>query len=158
MQKLIDTAGAGASVTSPGWLTQLGRLWGGKSVGFPLWPWISFACMRAHHWLCHLLPVLSCENDGQASECRTCLWQTPNQTTSRICWGVHCSRRSTSGWRRLAQCTCFPQVLLLALPAACSVYTVSMHNACHHACMLAMVQGIQEQVCNIDKSQAGEGM
>lgn len=32
LQKLIDTAGAGASVTSPGWLTQLGRLWGGKSV------------------------------------------------------------------------------------------------------------------------------
>ncbi|CAL8471950.1 g11492 [Coccomyxa elongata] len=31
LQKLIDTAGAGASVTSPGWLTQLGRLWGGKS-------------------------------------------------------------------------------------------------------------------------------
>jgi hypothetical protein len=32
LQKLIDTAGAGASLTSPGWLTQLGRLWGGKSV------------------------------------------------------------------------------------------------------------------------------
>ena len=32
LQKLIDTAGAGASVTSPGWLTQLGRLWGGQSV------------------------------------------------------------------------------------------------------------------------------
>lgn len=32
LQKLIDTAGAGASFTSPGWLTQLGRLWGGKSV------------------------------------------------------------------------------------------------------------------------------
>ncbi len=32
LQKLIDTAGAGMSVTSPGWLTQLGRLWGGKSV------------------------------------------------------------------------------------------------------------------------------
>jgi carotenoid epsilon hydroxylase len=29
--KLIDAAGAGASLTSPGWLTQLGRLWGGKS-------------------------------------------------------------------------------------------------------------------------------
>ena len=34
LQKLIDTAGAGASVTSPDWLTQLGRLWGGKSVSF----------------------------------------------------------------------------------------------------------------------------
>ena len=32
LQKLIDTAGAGVSVTSPDWLTQLGRLWGGKSV------------------------------------------------------------------------------------------------------------------------------
>ena len=32
MKKLIDAAGAGASFTSPGWLTQLGRLWGGKSV------------------------------------------------------------------------------------------------------------------------------
>ena len=32
LQKLIDTTGAGASLTSPGWLTQLGRLWGGKSV------------------------------------------------------------------------------------------------------------------------------
>ena len=31
-QKLIDAAGAGKSFTSPGWLTQLGRLWGGKSV------------------------------------------------------------------------------------------------------------------------------
>lgn len=31
MQKLIDTAGAGASFTSPGWLTQLGRLWGGAA-------------------------------------------------------------------------------------------------------------------------------
>lgn len=31
--KLIDAEGAGASFTSPGWLTQLGRLWGGKSVG-----------------------------------------------------------------------------------------------------------------------------
>lgn len=29
--KLIDAAGAGTSFTSPGWLTQLGRLWGGKS-------------------------------------------------------------------------------------------------------------------------------
>lgn len=29
--KLIDSAGAGASFTSPGWLTQLGRLWGGAS-------------------------------------------------------------------------------------------------------------------------------
>jgi len=29
--KLIDAEGAGASFTSPGWLTQLGRLWGGKS-------------------------------------------------------------------------------------------------------------------------------
>jgi carotenoid epsilon hydroxylase len=29
--KLIDSEGAGASFTSPGWLTQLGRLWGGKS-------------------------------------------------------------------------------------------------------------------------------
>mmetsp|Transcript_12600 Transcript_12600/g.35999 ORF Transcript_12600/g.35999 Transcript_12600/m.35999 type:complete len:567 (+) Transcript_12600:71-1771(+) len=28
--KLIDAEGAGASFTSPGWLTQLGRLWGGK--------------------------------------------------------------------------------------------------------------------------------
>jgi len=32
MKKLIDAAGAGTSFTSPGWLTQLGRLWGGKSV------------------------------------------------------------------------------------------------------------------------------
>ena len=31
MQKLIDPAGAGASFTSPGWLTQLGRLWGGAA-------------------------------------------------------------------------------------------------------------------------------
>ena len=31
-QKLIDAAGAGRSFTSPGWLTELGRLWGGKSV------------------------------------------------------------------------------------------------------------------------------
>ena len=30
--KLIDAEGAGRSVFSPGWLTQLGRLWGGKSV------------------------------------------------------------------------------------------------------------------------------
>ena len=32
-KKLIDAAGAGTSFTSPGWLTELGRLWGGKSVG-----------------------------------------------------------------------------------------------------------------------------
>ena len=31
-RKLIDAAGAGRSMTSPGWLTELGRLWGGKSV------------------------------------------------------------------------------------------------------------------------------
>ena len=31
-QRLINAAGAGKSFTSPGWLTQLGRLWGGKSV------------------------------------------------------------------------------------------------------------------------------
>lgn len=31
-RKMIDAAGAGKSFTSPGWLTQLGRLWGGKSV------------------------------------------------------------------------------------------------------------------------------
>lgn len=29
--KAIDAAGAGASFTSPGWLTELGRLWGGAS-------------------------------------------------------------------------------------------------------------------------------
>lgn len=29
--KLIDSQGAGTSFTSPGWLTQLGRLWGGNS-------------------------------------------------------------------------------------------------------------------------------
>ncbi len=31
--KLIDSAGAGRSMFSPGWLTQLNQLWGGKSVG-----------------------------------------------------------------------------------------------------------------------------
>lgn len=31
--KFIDTKGAGLSLFSPGWLTQLGRLWGGSSVG-----------------------------------------------------------------------------------------------------------------------------
>lgn len=31
-KKLIDAAGAGQSVMSPGWLTELGRLWGGTSV------------------------------------------------------------------------------------------------------------------------------
>ena len=31
-QKLIDAAGAGRSNMSPGWLTELGRLWGGTSV------------------------------------------------------------------------------------------------------------------------------
>lgn len=30
--KLIDSAGAGRSMFSPGWLTQLNQLWGGKSV------------------------------------------------------------------------------------------------------------------------------
>ena len=33
-RKMIDAAGAGKSFTSPGWLTQLGRLWGGKSVRY----------------------------------------------------------------------------------------------------------------------------
>lgn len=31
-EKNIDSEGAGATMASPGWLTQLGRLWGGKSV------------------------------------------------------------------------------------------------------------------------------
>ena len=31
-QKSLDIEGAGRSYMSPGWLTQLGRLWGGKSV------------------------------------------------------------------------------------------------------------------------------
>ena len=31
MAKLVDAEGAGRSMTSPGWLTQLGRLWGGAS-------------------------------------------------------------------------------------------------------------------------------
>lgn len=35
-RKMIDAAGAGKSFTSPGWLTQLGRLWGGKSVRYYL--------------------------------------------------------------------------------------------------------------------------
>lgn len=40
--KLIDSAGAGRSMFSPGWLTQLNQLWGGKSVrhtllGGPCW-------------------------------------------------------------------------------------------------------------------------
>lgn len=30
--KAIDIAGAGATWSSPGWLTQLNQLWGGKSV------------------------------------------------------------------------------------------------------------------------------
>ena len=30
--KLIDAEGAGRSMFSPGWLTQLNQLWGGKSV------------------------------------------------------------------------------------------------------------------------------
>jgi hypothetical protein len=33
--KNIDAAGAGASSISPGWLTQLNLLWGGKSVSHP---------------------------------------------------------------------------------------------------------------------------
>ena len=37
LQKLIDTRGAGVSVTSPNWLTQLGRLWGGRSVCAGQW-------------------------------------------------------------------------------------------------------------------------
>lgn len=32
MGKSIDSAGAGASWQSPGWLTQLNLLWGGKGV------------------------------------------------------------------------------------------------------------------------------
>ena len=31
-RKLIDASGAGTSLLSPGWLTELGRLYGGKSV------------------------------------------------------------------------------------------------------------------------------
>ena len=38
LQKLIDIRGAGTTVSSPGWLTQLGRLWGGKSVHCPTMP------------------------------------------------------------------------------------------------------------------------
>ena len=34
--KLIDSEGAGRSMFSPGWLTQLNQLWGGKSVGAAL--------------------------------------------------------------------------------------------------------------------------
>ena len=33
-KKLIDAAGAGQSNMSPGWLTELGRLWGGTSVSW----------------------------------------------------------------------------------------------------------------------------
>ena len=46
MKKLIDATGAGTSFTSPGWLTQLGQLWGGKSVG-PL-PACPFTSARTH--------------------------------------------------------------------------------------------------------------
>ena len=35
-RKLIDAAGAGTSLTSPGWLTELGRLYGGNSVSHAL--------------------------------------------------------------------------------------------------------------------------
>lgn len=31
-RKLIDASGAGTSLLSPGWLTELGRLYGGKAV------------------------------------------------------------------------------------------------------------------------------
>lgn len=37
MGKSIDSAGAGASWQSPGWLTQLNLLWGGKGVGVAAW-------------------------------------------------------------------------------------------------------------------------
>jgi len=47
-RKLIDAAGAGASVTSPGWLTQLGRLYGGKSVSNPTFPRASFSVDSPH--------------------------------------------------------------------------------------------------------------
>ena len=50
LQKLIDTAGAGASLTSPGWLTQLGRLWGGKSVRQQCRLCTVLACIRAICW------------------------------------------------------------------------------------------------------------
>ena len=36
--KLIDAEGAGRSMFSPGWLTQLNQLWGGKSVRLPALP------------------------------------------------------------------------------------------------------------------------
>lgn len=47
-KKLIDAAGAGTSFTSPGWLTELGRLWGGKAVSFCIYAQISYCdCLSA---------------------------------------------------------------------------------------------------------------
>lgn len=44
--KLIDSAGAGRSFFSPGWLTQLNQLWGGKSVrGVRACGWAPAGCM-----------------------------------------------------------------------------------------------------------------
>ncbi len=78
LQKLIDTAGAGVSVTSPDWLTQLGRLWGGKSVctcqltGFMLFLHQVFTFTGPRQTMCCLAgcPCRRCQGRGYTRAAR----------------------------------------------------------------------------------------
>jgi len=79
-RKLIDAAGAGRSNMSPGWLTELGRLWGGTSVRAPR----EFGCsvspcrqvslpksrMCRRRILAAVLSLLSCDDRERNPETR----------------------------------------------------------------------------------------
>lgn len=61
MSKSIDAAGAGRSWTSPGWLTQLNMLWGGKSVSHSL----HTSSGQMGHLSAEILCRLRCKHAGQ---------------------------------------------------------------------------------------------
>ena len=54
-EKNINSQGAGQTVASPGWLTQLGRLWGGKSVR------TCFSMMKPLHLCAHMMTMTNLE-------------------------------------------------------------------------------------------------
>jgi hypothetical protein len=63
---------------------------------------------RTLHQILQLNPTIKIK--GQLVSSRTCQWQTQSRRRSRSCWAVHSSRRCTSGWSTLGQCTYCLQV------------------------------------------------
>lgn len=115
-RKMIDAAGAGKSFTSPGWLTQLGRLWGGKSVRRNMcFTWCRSLQPPVQQSTRHksVSPAAQLQSVSCATTvlcCRTHQLQMQSQMTSKTCLVALCSKHCSSGCRSQALCTFCPQV------------------------------------------------